>query len=138
MLQLSITGFDADPDDVTRILGLMPTSVGRRGDPRASGRPRDFNGWWLELHAPPLGDGAAHHSAIEALVAQLQGKEARFAELRERVHPKSIDIYGGIYHGDEQCGVWLEPAQMAVLAGCGIGWGLDIFLDTRTACPRTA
>lgn len=129
MLSLCITGFDADPDEVTAILGLAPTSVGRMGERLRSGRVRDFNGWWLELHAARMIDGSEHHSAIEALLGKLEGREARFAMLRQRLRPKEITVYGAIYHRGEQCGVWLETHQMAALAACGVGWGLDILLD---------
>lgn len=127
MLSLCITGFDADPDEVTAILGLAPTSVGRTGERLPSGRLRDFNGWWLELRAARIVGGAEHHSAIEALLGKLEGKEARFATLRQRLRPKEITVYGAIYHRGEQCGVSLETHQMAALAACGVSWGLDIF-----------
>ncbi len=83
MLTLTIARFDADPDAVTDILGLAPTSVARRGEPRPSGRLYDFNMWRLELNAAPLVDGREHANAI-ALVAQLKGRERSFAELAHR------------------------------------------------------
>ena len=60
MLTLTIARFDADPDAVTATLGLTPTSVARRGEPRPSGRRHDFKIWQLELHAAPLIDGREH------------------------------------------------------------------------------
>jgi hypothetical protein len=130
MLTLTIARFDADPDVVTNILGLVPTSVARRGEPRPSGRLHDFNMWHLELHAAPLVDGREHANAVGTLIDQLKGREHRFAELAKTIRPASISIYGGFYVSDEQQGVWLDPDQMAVLAACGIGWGLDLFEAT--------
>jgi hypothetical protein len=127
MLTLTIARFDADPDAVTDILGLAPTSVARRGDPRRSGRLHDFNIWHLELHAAPLTDGREHADAIVKLIGQLKGREHRFVELAKTIKPASVSIYGGFHVSDEQQGVWLDPDQMAVLAACGIGWGLDLF-----------
>ena len=43
MISLSIADFDADPDRVTAILGLEPTSIVRKGDPMRNGRPREKN-----------------------------------------------------------------------------------------------
>lgn len=130
MLTLTIARFDVDPDAVTEILDLAPTSVARRGEPRPSGRLHDFNVWKLELHAAPLLDGREHANAIDTLIGQLKGREHRFAELARTIKPASITIYGGFYASDEQQGIWLDADQMAVLAACGIGWGLDLFEAT--------
>jgi uncharacterized protein DUF4279 len=81
MLTLTIARFDVDPDSVTDILGLAPTSVARRGEPRPSGRPHDFNMWRLEFHEAPVVDGRDHAIAIDKLIAQLKGREHRFAEV---------------------------------------------------------
>lgn len=127
MLTLTIARFDADPDAVTDILGLTPTSVARRGEARPSGRLHDFNKWQMQLHADPLIDGREHANAIDALIAQLKGREYLFAEMANTIRPASVSIYGGYYVSDEQQGIWLDPNQMAVLSACGIGWGLDLF-----------
>jgi hypothetical protein len=127
MLTLTIARFDVDPDAVTDILGLTPTSVARRGEPRPSGRLHDFNIWHLELHAAPLVDGSEHENALAKLIGQLKGREPLFAELAKTVGPGSVSVYGGFYVSDEQQGIWLKPEQMAVLGACGIGWGLDLF-----------
>jgi hypothetical protein len=130
MLCLSITGFEVNPDQVTELLGLEPSSTIREGEAHKSGRISKFNGWWLELHEAPLLDGGEHANAIDALIGQLKGREPRFVELARTIKPESITIYGGFYVSDEQQGVWLDAGQMAVLATCGIGWGLDLFEAT--------
>jgi len=130
MLALIIARFEVDPDRITDLLGLTPTSVARRGEPRPSGRPHDFNMWKLELHAAPLVDGRQHADAVATLIDQLKGREQLFAELATTIRPERISIYGGFYVSDEQQGIWLDPDQMAVLAACGIGWGLDLFEAT--------
>jgi hypothetical protein len=127
MLTLTIARFDADPDAVTDILDLAPTSVVRRGQPRPSGRLHDFNMWHLELHAAPLIDGLEHANAIAALIDQLKGREPLFADMVRTIRPASVTIYGGYYVSCEQQGIWLAPDQMSVLAACGIGWSLDLF-----------
>lgn len=130
MLTLTIARFDADPEAVTAILDLTPTSVARRGEARPSGRLYDFNMWHMELHAAPLIDGLEHANAIDALIAQLKGREHLFVEMAETIRPASASIYGGYYVSDEQQGIWLDPNQKAVLASCGIGWSLDLFEAT--------
>lgn len=134
MLCLAITGFEADPDLVSELVDLTPTSVARRGTPTRGGRTYQFNGWWLEAHEDAITGGAQHHAGIDALVAQLRSRVDRFATLRDRLSPKSVTIYGGLYVSpNAQCGLWLEPHQMRVLAACGIGWGLDLFVDASSS-----
>lgn len=129
MLCLSIMGFEADPDRVTDLLQIMPTRVARKGTASRSGRAHASNAWWLESHEAPLTDGSQHVSALGNIIHQLQGRADHFARLREELNPSTISIYGGLYlQSDEQCGVWLEPEQMCLLAACGITWGLDLFV----------
>jgi hypothetical protein len=126
MLTFTIARFDADPDAVTHILCLSPTSVSRRGEPRPSGRLHTFNSWHLELHPGPIIDGRQHADAIRVLINQLKGREHLFTELANKIMPASVSVYGAYYVADEQQGVWLDPDEMAVLAACGIGWGLNL------------
>lgn len=128
MLTLAITGFDTDPDSVTQTVGFEPTSIGRKGEPTASGRPRTFNGWWFETDGQRLLDGKQHDDALVRILAKLKGREDHFARLRSSIQPKQVTIYGGLYvPSDDQSGVWLEPDQMQLLAACGVGWSIDFF-----------
>lgn len=130
MISLSIADFDADPDIVSAILGLQPTRIVRKGDPMRNGWPRKTNGWSLDGPQERLRSGAEHEDAVNYLIEQMRGREEAFARLRQEVRPKQITIYGGFYHPyDEQCGIWLEPSAMRVLADCGVGWGVDVFVE---------
>jgi hypothetical protein len=128
MLTLAITGFEADPCHVTDILGIEPTAVGRKGEPSRTGKPRPFNGWWHDVEPARLVSAGQHADAMARLTELIRGREPRFAQLREAIQPTQVEIYGGLYVPvDHQCGVFLVPDQMQLLAGCGIGWGLDLF-----------
>ncbi|MCC7266561.1 MAG: DUF4279 domain-containing protein [Caulobacteraceae bacterium] len=128
MLTLAITGFDGDPQTVTDILDIQPTSVVRVGDVTRSGRRAQFNGWWLEAHAERLTGGADHDNAVKVLVRAVRGHAKAFQALRERVRPTEVTLYGGLYHQrDSQCGIWLDAEDMLCLGECGIAWGLDLF-----------
>ncbi|MER8408417.1 DUF4279 domain-containing protein [Mesorhizobium sp. M0185] len=130
MISLSISDFDADPERVTAILSLEPTRIVRKGDPMRNGSPRKKNGWSLDGPRQRLRSGAEHENAVNYLIEQMRGREEAFARLRQEVRPKQITIYGGFYTSyDEQCGIWLEPSAMRVLADCGVGWGLDLFVE---------
>jgi hypothetical protein len=130
MLCLAITGFDADPDRVTELLQIAPTYVARKGAVSRSGQPHGSNGWWLEATPAKLTDGGSHDTALNLIIERLGESAERFEKLREEIKPASVAIYGGLYQTlDEQSGVWLDPEQMRVLSACGIGWGLDIFVN---------
>ena len=134
MISLSIADFDADPDTVTAILGLEPTKIFRKGDPMRNGRPREKNVWILDGPQERLRSGAEHEDADNYLIEHMRGREEAFARLRREVQPKQITIYGGFYQpDDEQCGIWLEPSAMKVLADCGVGWGVDLFVEDDAA-----
>jgi diadenosine tetraphosphatase ApaH/serine/threonine PP2A family protein phosphatase len=98
-----------------------------------SGRPHRSNCWWLESSPAKLTDGGSHDTALNLLIERLRDSAERFERLREETKPASVTIYGGLYSTlNEQCGVWLDPEQMRVLSACGIGWGLDIFVNDET------
>jgi len=127
---LAITGFDAAPNRVTEILGMEPTSTGTKGEPSRSGKPRISNGWWKDVEPGRLVDAPQHANAIARMLDHLRGRESRFARLRKEIEPRNVPIYGGLYiEADKQCGVFLDPDQMQLLADCGVGWGLDLFAD---------
>ena len=130
MLTLSITGFEGDPRLVTEILGIQPTSVVGAGEVSRSGRVAEFGGWWFEARADRLTGGADHDRAVKVLVGAVRGRAEAFKTLRERVRPKAVTLYGGLYpQGDSQCGIWLDAEDMLCLGECGIAWGLDLFGD---------
>lgn len=119
---------------MTKLLQLEPTSTARRGAPTRAGRAYQFNGWWLEAHEAAVTSGSQQHAALGVLLNHLRGREALFATLREKLKPRQVMIYGGLYLSpEEQSGVWLEPDQMQALATCGVGWGLDLFVATEPA-----
>ena len=126
MLRISITGFDADPDSITTVLGIIPSRVRRVSD----GGPRPFNGWWFEAHAPQLRSGGDHSRGIAVIKDVLRGREDRFRTVAETYRPDQMTIYGGLHHEpNEQCGVWLDPEDMALISACRLGWGLDLWVD---------
>ncbi len=126
---LSINRFNADPQAVSDILDLQPTFVARKGEVSStSGRPSRHNGWHLDAHPEKLFGGIEHDNGLAIIIELLRSREQRFARLRDEVRPEMVTVYGGLYiRPDEQCGVWLDPEQMQILARCEVGWGLDIF-----------
>ena len=129
MFALTITGFDADPDEITDILDLQPTFVARKGEVSPqSGRPCRGNRWHLDAHPDRLFGGVEHDAGLTAIVALLRGREEQFARLRQVVRPETVTLYGGLYVDENgQCGIWIDPEQMRVLTDCEVGWGLELF-----------
>lgn len=128
MLALIIMGFDADPEVVTEILQLDPTSVRRKGDMGKTGKPSRSCNWVLDVHPDRLTEGKQHDDALAKMLFLLRGREESFVRLRAEVRPGDVCIYGGMYvplHG--QCGVWLMPDDMMTLARCGVAWDMDLF-----------
>lgn len=136
MLTLAISGFVANPAAVTSLLGLQPSRTAVAGQPPAEGRGKtyDFNGWWLEVRSQILRSrGVEHAEALAEIVTLLRGRESQFQRLRHELKPTQIEIFGAMaVPWNEQCGLWLDAADMAVLAGCGIGWGIDLVSITST------
>jgi len=129
MLTLAVNRFEADPDKVSEILQMEPTSVGRAGEINTtSGRPNKFNGWWLEAHPERLEQGLDHERALDRLIERIRDRRKHFERLHEDIRPQILTIYGGFYvPKDSQSGVWLSVDQMSVLSSCGVEWGLDLF-----------
>ena len=131
MFGLSINRFDADPQAVTDILDLQPSSVGRKGEKKLeSGKVQRVNTWRLETHPERLFGGVEHEAGLTSIIEQLRGRASRFTRLRDEIRPEIITLYGGLFvRHDSQCGIWLDPDHMGVLASCGVAWGIDIFIE---------
>lgn len=74
---LALYGDDLEPQEVTELLGVEPTSAHRRGDVRGRGvRPYPKGAWFLELVGTPP-----------------QGPEELLGELLERLPPSSSSVW---------------------------------------------
>ena len=81
---LALYGEDLDPEEITKLLGVEPTSAHRRGDTRSRGaRPYPKGAWFLKLvGTPPRGPAELLEDLLErvppASVALWQGLRQRF------------------------------------------------------------
>ena len=139
MFTLMITGFDADPQIVTDLIGLEPSSTVVKGEMGTSGHKHKFNGWWLEAHPDRLKNGVDHAESVSAIINQLRGREAAFQQLKKDLQPGQITLYGAVYFNpDGQCGLWLDASDMGVLAACAVDWGIDLFAEDQSASTLAA
>jgi hypothetical protein len=74
-VRLVITVFDCPPEDITRILGIMPTKTWVKGDRRVpeAGAVVDANVWQLNAPMDPTGGTLGEHidALLEVVRAQL-------------------------------------------------------------------
>jgi hypothetical protein len=115
MLFLSIAGFDFDPDVVTEILDIAPSWIARKGEVLRDGQLRQTNQWRREACSNTMASGADHEDALGIVTSLLLGREAAFAELRKRVDPRSVEIWGTLDVDAYQSKVWLDPSSMKLL-----------------------
>lgn len=128
MLSLMIVGFDADPARVTELLGLVPTRMGRAGEPTPAGRISRRSVWLYDVESPEVRSRASHDDALNKLLSVIASRTGRFADVRRELNPDEMMITGGYYFdAAEQGGVWLDPDYMRVLVDAGIGWGIDLY-----------
>lgn len=125
-MYLSVSGFDDHPDLVTHILQIMPTWTACKGDSLGNGRLLRTSHWRRDLLAGGMRSGVVHENAMGELIGLLQGRDGAFAELRSRVAPRSVQVWGTYEVHPYQCTVWMEPGWMRRLADCRIEWGLEL------------
>ncbi len=80
---LAVRGFGSDPGVVTQLLGMVPTSEFRIGEPQSPGSKRGNrqSGWNFES---PLPDDASPAEHLEALIPLLEPHAARIVECSSR------------------------------------------------------
>ena len=123
---LRFFGDDLDPDVVSSMLGIQPTTSCRKGDlfrGKVSERIEKTGKWLLSMPQKP---GEPFEPQVESLLNGLSQDLAVWQKLTQK------------YNGDLFCGVWLRnwnrgmglsPRLMARLAERGLELGLDIYAD---------
>ena len=127
---LRISGDDLIPDEISRLLGALPTRAHRKDEAvpiGTSGRTRiaRFGGW--ALHAT---DTAPED--LDAQVAELLGRLnpdlSVWQSLSTRFH---IDLFCGWFMSGWNEGVEIAPATLLALGERGILLGIDLYGPDR-------
>jgi hypothetical protein len=122
-LTLGIHGEDLDPDEISRLLGCVPTSSHRRGDARRSGPSWPAGAWLLSVEArSPTGPEALVH----LLLARLPSDDAVWAELRRRYRLK---LSFGIFTERWNRGYDLSAEAVGRINSLGVGMDIDIYAN---------
>lgn len=123
-LTVSVHGDDLDPEEVTRILGCMPSRSHRRGDLRPRNVPPWPKGAWLlsvEGKAP-----VEPEHLLSSLLDRLPSDPLVWENLRRRY---SVALGFGLFQGAWNRGFDLSPAALARVVALGLGLGFDIYAD---------
>ena len=115
-----------DPDEVTAIVGVAPTSVQRRGDPveKRPGKTYSRGGWWISTQGLLTSKDARHH--LDWIIGKMSGKEAEFAQLHERGYLVDLCVRWDSRHGHG--GPTIGPEQMRALADLGLDLWFDVYV----------
>jgi len=121
---LIVQSDSVSPDEVTSILQLEPTKVWKPGDPVAaeSNRVVKTNIWRLTSTADPM--QYISEPLIDALLAVIQPKRARFSLLPK---DRFIELQCAVYFMDNLPGIALRPDHVAFLAELGASFDVDLY-----------
>jgi len=125
-LTIGVHGEDLDPDEVSRILGCMPSRSHRRGEPRPGNVPCWPKGAWLlsvEGKAP-----VGPEDLLSSLLERLPSDPLVWENLRHRY---SVRLGFGLFRGAWNRGFELSPSALARVVSLGFGLEFDIYADTR-------
>lgn len=133
IVSLRFGGSDLDPDELTRSLGVEPTSAHRQGDPKYSDpavRRKIRNGrisawssglWSFESGLPQAEPLEAH---MRHVLDRLIGKEEQLRELSRRY---SADFFRGVFMDSVNSEIVLSPAGLLEIGSLGLELGLDLY-----------
>jgi hypothetical protein len=127
-VELRIVGQTLDPDEVTRKLGLVPTRVARKGEPKVEGAMSKWtaNVWGFEVLPQEKDDWPSLEDGIEALLRT-------FRPIRERLRSCSagneIYLWCGHFTSSFDGGPTLSPALLKSLGDFGVQLVLDTYSE---------
>lgn len=123
-----------DPDSLTAILNLVPTTSFRKGEPYGNhGHVRKFNGWLLLISSEHFIDSKDSRRHIDWILERIGNKSQELTGLRSK--GVEIDI-SCLWLSKGQGGPTISPQQMTELARLGIDVWWDVYFDnsqTRTS-----
>lgn len=132
-VRLVVNEFDCDPDEITKILGVLPTKTARRGDLKIEGGTRRWTHNWWNLKSPVDPTVATGEEAVTALLDLLPDPSA-FGRL-----PPGSEVEVGCLLMGYAYRPWLHlsPPVMARLASIGAALDVDPYDMTTDDEPET-
>jgi len=129
-VELRILGQALDPDEVTRSLGLVPTTVGKKGEPKIAGAGSKWasNMWGFEVLPAGRDDWSSLEDGLTALLRALGPVRDR---LRTYLASHEVWLWCGHFTSSFDGGPVLSPNTLRLLGD----FGIQLVLDTY--CERT-
>jgi Domain of unknown function (DUF4279) len=125
LVSLRISGDTLDPSTITSELGIEPTQIRRKGQPRGRKTVWDESMW--EYEAKPTSGEREWQSLEEGLQAILSMFVSHHRILREYQQWFKVFLFCGHFTSSFDGGPTLSPA---LLEGLG-EFGIELFLDTH-------
>jgi hypothetical protein len=119
--ELSIYGDFKDCAEITRALGLEPTTTGRRGEPTSLLRVARKHDVWCLKRVAQAGEDLT--TAAEALMGLFKGKGDALAALRKSMQLEVV-LSCVMYSDTANPGFFIAPET--VEACCDLGAGIDV------------
>jgi hypothetical protein len=118
-----LVGFSTSPNEVTKALGVSPTTTWVAGDAIQPGtRRRSENGWMLQ-------SGDDHALDLEASILSLLNRlPSSSSGIFKAVGPCHVEITCGISARDQTPAINLKPATLQRIADLGATLDVDIVL----------
>jgi Domain of unknown function (DUF4279) len=117
----------ADPDVITRAMGLVPLRAWRRGEPRFSPKGTRLEGVWRDtrwIHVFELDRDATVERAVAAALDTLSPASRFLTTLRETGGTAELII---TLSGDAHHGASVSAEQLKALADLGVSLGIEVF-----------
>jgi hypothetical protein len=112
---LRILGASLDPDEITRLLGVAPTTAGRKGsviEGRTGNRERMTGVWALATERAST-DGWAVEEVVAELLAAVPSDQHLWESIAERY---TVDLFLGLFMSSDNQGFDISPDLLSQMA----------------------
>ena len=124
--------FDGDPEQISDLLGLVPTRTWQRGELGVGGRQREFNNW--ELHSPLPRTEIFQDSHLAALLDILESERERVLSVISKFE---CGLQGVGYYTNENPGVHMSADLISRTAAFGLSIDFDLYCHCQHEEPET-
>jgi hypothetical protein len=127
-VSLRICGDDLDPDEITSLMGVMPTRSHRRGEAIVSSNGKHSRickrGIWSIKYEPIADSDADLESTIMSLLSQLPSETSVWSSLSAKYE---IDLFCGLFLEAPNRGLTLSAKLLKCLGDRGVELGFDVY-----------
>lgn len=118
---LGIQGFKEDPDEITRIIGVNPTSIDRKGDPIANTPLKCRRNYWRYRVT------AKTNFDLEKMILRIFSKFKDKKKLKRGISRGRGQIVCVVRYADSMPTFELSPSTIIKISDLGCGFWLDYY-----------